>query len=237
MLERRVDRREALKIFALGLGTALFPSKVLGDEAVTFYVFYGHEAQSQGWFENLLYQQLVLNRFPIACKDIYNYILKGIKIWPEGTSPVCMTFDDGLRSQVDNVVPVLEKYKSRATFFPLLNYEDGVHRYFKEPEIKDLDNLGVEIGCHGFRHRPLPELIRKEGEAAAEYDVAESKKRMEEIVGHEVISWAYPYGRNGFSLDARRIVAKHYKIAFTTGGNFPNPNENNLFEIPRLSIS
>ena len=59
---------------------------------------------------------------------------------------VCLTFDDGILSQLDIAIPILDKYKLKA-FFPhtaiFLNKTDNLElfRYFRNSSYKNIDNF------------------------------------------------------------------------------------------------
>ena len=65
-----------------------------------------------------------------------------------------MTFDDAPASQYSEVAPLLKKFKLGATFyvceFPP-NYADST-LYMTWSQIKQLDDMGFEIGNHTHTH-------------------------------------------------------------------------------------
>jgi peptidoglycan/xylan/chitin deacetylase (PgdA/CDA1 family) len=80
-------------------------------------------------------------------------------------SLISLTFDDGLRCQFDNAVPVLNRHDIPATFFLIAN-QDSTHESWdhkndwwkidwREEDIatlKKLINHGHEIGSHSVTH-------------------------------------------------------------------------------------
>ena len=57
-------------------------------------------------------------------------------------------------------------------------------------QVRDLDAAGVDIGSHGHRHVALDEIPFAE----AVREIETSRDTLEEIVGHRVVTFAYPYG-------------------------------------------
>lgn len=71
---------------------------------------------------------------------------------PDGT--VCLTFDDGVKSQHDFVAPLLEDAGFNATFYITegLRFLEDKTRYLTWDEVADLDARGFEIGNHTRSH-------------------------------------------------------------------------------------
>lgn len=123
----------------------------------------------------------------------------------EGRQPqqsiVSLTFDDGLRCQFDNAIPILNRYDMPATFFLIASREpthepwDG-HKDewwkidWSEGDIaslKQLINDGHEIGSHSLTHHQQTMRGNPPGEAG------ESKELIERWLGTKVTSFCYPY--------------------------------------------
>jgi peptidoglycan/xylan/chitin deacetylase (PgdA/CDA1 family) len=114
---------------------------------------------------------------------------------------VSLTFDDGLRCQLEQAVPTLDKHGLAATFFLVANsdpiHTDG-HRHpnwkkttWSKGDIQFLRGMmqrGHEIGSHSVSHR-RPE-IRKDPQAEAQ----KSKRWIEDHLGVEIASYCYPFG-------------------------------------------
>jgi len=71
---------------------------------------------------------------------------------PDGL--VCLTFDDGVKSQLDYVAPILEDAGFCATFYISegLRFLEDKSRYMTWEEVADLDRRGFEIGNHTRAH-------------------------------------------------------------------------------------
>jgi peptidoglycan/xylan/chitin deacetylase (PgdA/CDA1 family) len=116
---------------------------------------------------------------------------------------VSLTFDDGLRCQFEQAVPLLDQYGFPATFFLVANTdpifadvwaESKGFRWRKidwgEKDIQSLGGMvkrGHEIGSHTVSHNSS--LIQ----ANPASEARESKRRIEEWLGIEVSSFAYPF--------------------------------------------
>lgn len=143
-----------------------------------------------------------------------------------GTLPdraVAITFDDGLRSVATDAAPLLVERGLPATVFCVSGRLGSDSSWPSAPagapsapllsaaELAELADAGFEIGSHGMHHAPLVGgsewLLRKE--------IADSRLVLEQAVGVQVTSFAYPYGA-GPSPTAARLVASTYAAACTT---------------------
>jgi peptidoglycan/xylan/chitin deacetylase (PgdA/CDA1 family) len=74
-----------------------------------------------------------------------------------------------------------------------------------------MQSCGVDFGSHTMTHPWLPDV----SDAQLHREVVDSKSRLEDMLGVEITSLAYPYG--GVDMRVRSAVAgAGYKAAFTT---------------------
>lgn len=92
-------------------------------------------------------------------------------------------------------------------------------RYLSPHDLGDWLAQGMEVGAHTCTH---PRLTALEP-AAAEWELAQSKRILEVLIGRPVSCLAYPFGRRGDFTPAHAHAAAKvgYAMAFTTvqGGN------------------
>jgi peptidoglycan/xylan/chitin deacetylase (PgdA/CDA1 family) len=125
---------------------------------------------------------------------------------------VALTFDDGYRGHLDHVLPVLERFRFRATFFLVSDRMGGTNtwdaRHGDPPrplmgwsEAATLAARGMELGSHSRTHPFLTNL----SEAEMEQEIRGSKEIIEDRLGGPVRFFSYPHGL----LDSRcrRLVA------------------------------
>lgn len=141
-------------------------------------------------------------------KDLAD-VLDDKNILPE--NPVILTFDDGYRDFYTDVFPILKKYKVKAIAYIVPNFLDKPNN-MDTWMLKELVKSGlVEIGAHSMNHSYLTELPQK----SVEYEVVESKKYLEKILGIPIVSFAYPYG--AFDNQTIKIIQDAgFKTAVTT---------------------
>jgi len=104
----------------------------------------------------------------------------------------------------------------------LLNWDD----------VRKMDRYGVTIGAHSVSHACLRDLAEPE----CSWEIFQSKKRLEEELGHSVSFFAYPYGHDYYERDTIKIVeAAGFRNAFTLDVSNRNPLA--PLEIGRRSVS
>lgn len=152
-----------------------------------------------------------------------------------------ITFDDGYLSVYERACPVLAERDMTATIYVVVDLLGGVNEWDKragdteEPMMsaqhaRELADAGFEIGSHTLTHPHLPGLENDRLRA----EIADSKHKLEDLIGREVVSFSYPYG----DFDARVLAAAAaagYKNAVSTklGAVVPGTG---LFEIPRVNV-
>jgi peptidoglycan/xylan/chitin deacetylase (PgdA/CDA1 family) len=118
-----------------------------------------------------------------------------------------VTFDDAYRS-IAEVVPVLDRYRARATIFVATAYADG-GKPLMIPELvgrssgnelatmdwtmlRGLADHGIEIGSHTVSHAHLPDLSAAE----LKRELEESREHVEDELRRPCRYVAYPFGEN-----------------------------------------
>ena len=112
-----------------------------------------------------------------------------------------VTFDDGHQEQWMNAVPILNKYKIKGTFYiATLNVKDWI-------PWREAAEEGHEIGSHTLFHPKLTEISSER----LRIELLDSKNNIEDEIGKECISFAYPYGI--YNKKVIQEAAKHYRSA------------------------
>ncbi|MFJ7906950.1 polysaccharide deacetylase family protein [Kitasatospora sp. NPDC096204] len=124
------------------------------------------------------------------------------------TGMVGLSFDDGYRDFVEEVVPALAEHDFTATVYVVADrlggYNDWDRQGPRKPlmtarQVREAAAAGMEIGSHGLTHRRLAGLDARD----LEVQVADSRHVLEDLTGREVAGFCYPYG----SLDAAAVDA------------------------------
>lgn len=112
--------------------------------------------------------------------------------------PLHLTFDDGCRSFMTRALPLLDHFNFKAVMFPVAGYLgkasswDVLPRFahLSRQEIREISDLGHEIGSHGLTHSNLTYL----NTADLITELSDSKKILEDITGKPVTSLSFPFG-------------------------------------------
>lgn len=112
-----------------------------------------------------------------------------IDLAPIGLS---LTFDDGYRDNLEVAAPLL--LENGFPFHVFINPSfvmSGEHKYLTVQSLRELASLpGVSIGAHGYSHQKLTECTPSE----LNYELEASKQWIENVIGREVTTMAYPHG-------------------------------------------
>ena len=131
---------------------------------------------------------------------------------PLPSRPVMITFDDGYRDVLWHAAAVLHKLHMPATAYIITDRVDGPDPSFLTwPELVRLEKLGFTIGSHTVHHLDLTSLSA----ADTWSELNDSKRTLEQHLGHPVQWFAYPAGREDPSVVALALKAG-YVMAVTT---------------------
>jgi peptidoglycan/xylan/chitin deacetylase (PgdA/CDA1 family) len=115
--------------------------------------------------------------------------------------PIVLTFDDGFVDTLEIGSRVLADHRFRATCYVVtggmggrsawLDRDgEGAQRIMTPAQVRELEAAGFEIGSHSHRHVALDTLPFVE--AVRQIDA--SRAALEDLLGHPVTTFAYPYG-------------------------------------------
>jgi peptidoglycan/xylan/chitin deacetylase (PgdA/CDA1 family) len=160
-----------------------------------------------------------------------------------GIKYLMITADDGYQDNLTRMLPLLKKYNMKATVYVVSgethnrwDVEHPTHPDVRVPllsadEIRALDASGhVEIGGHTLSHAKLDEL---DAEAQAK-EIRENKRALEDILGHPMLSFAYPFGYLNESAKTQAQEAGYaYAVATDSG---PRAMHQDRFQIRRIAV-
>ena len=129
---------------------------------------------------------------------------------PKGKN-IALTFDDAYISQMELALPLLRKYKLKATFFVPLDFIGKTDSWNTSSlqimtldQLKSLEPEIVELGFHSFFHKKYTELSNAEIEAdihrSLEF-VSKNKLNISPVL-------AYPYGKFPKEKERNQIFNK-----------------------------
>ncbi len=155
----------------------------------------------------------------------------------QGGRPVVITFDDGLEGVRSLAMPILLSRGFAATVFVVAGKLGGVNdwdaelpgdRLLDAGGVRELQAAGFEIGSHGSTHRSLVGL----GEGDLEAETSGSRRRLEEVTGSPVVSFAYPFGARDDRAEAA-VRRAGFRRATVIRGDLFSPR-GDPFRIPRI---
>ena len=160
------------------------------DIGFTCPMLYYHDVPSEAGLEAQIAALVRAGYKPTTVAAVLD-ALEGKAAPPENC--VVLTFDDALRSQHRNALPVLSRWAMSGTFYMMPAFRDGVHVYMSPEEIKEVAEAGMEIGSHTLNHPSLPAL-RSANLGAFFAEIHVSRSQLEEMIGRPVETFAYPNG-------------------------------------------
>ena len=160
-----------------------------------------------------------------------------------GRRYLMITADDGYQDNLTRMLPLLKKYNMKATVYVVSgethNRWDVEHPTNPEvsvpllsaDEITALEASGhVEIGGHTLSHAKLDDLDAN----AQAREIVENKQALEGILGHPLLSFAYPFGYLNESAKAQAKQAGYaYAVATDSG---PRAMHQDRFQIRRIAV-
>ncbi len=121
--------------------------------------------------------------------------------------PIILSFDDGYRDFYTDVFPILKKYRVKSIAYIVPGFL-GHPNYMFWSQIKELDTSGlVELGAHTMHHT----MLDTQTPQIAEQEIFQSKLAIQLYLGHDIRSFAYPYGH--FNATVENLVKS---AGFTT---------------------
>jgi peptidoglycan/xylan/chitin deacetylase (PgdA/CDA1 family) len=111
---------------------------------------------------------------------------------------VTTSWDDGVTHDL-KLAEMLDKYKLKGTFYIS---RVAAHNLLQESEIATLDKR-FEISAHTMNHPDLTGISLQQ----ADMEIKNSKGYLEDLLGHRVIMFCYPFGR--YNSAVKQLVKSH----------------------------
>lgn len=125
--------------------------------------------------------------------------------------PIILTFDDGYADFYTKALPALRRHGFTATLYVATAFVGGTSRWLRAREdstrpmltwsqLAEISANGIECGAHSHTHPPLDMLPL----GVVHDEIVRSKELLEDHLGQQVSSFAYPFGY--YSGRIQRIV-------------------------------
>lgn len=142
---------------------------------------------------------------------------------------VCITFDDGCETDLIAAAPILREFGFNATFYLTAGFL-GTPGYLRADQVRELNALGFEIGCHSMTHPYLSDLT----DAELKREIVDAKLQIEQILSHPIEHFSCPGGR----FD-RRTLETARRTGFRTVANsrfHANSSRTSPYELGRVAV-
>ena len=134
---------------------------------------------------------------------------------------VLLTFDDGYDDLYETLLPLVIEHGYTPVIYLVADRIGASNLWDQKAglrarnlltlaQIREMQKYGIEFGSHTLTHPWLPSV----SDAQLHCEIHDSKHRLEDLLGVEIASFAYPFG--GVDRRVRAAVADAgYKLAFT----------------------
>lgn len=151
-----------------------------------------------------------------------------------------ITFDDGYLSVYNHAFPLLNERNMMGTVYVVADAIGGINEWdhragdmresiITRAQMCEMADAGFEIGSHTLSH---PHLTTISDDQLAR-ELADSRHKLEDIIGKEVVSLSYPYGDRDPRV-IRAAMDAGYKNAVST--QIGTVSGCSPFEIPRINV-
>ncbi len=155
--------------------------------------------------------------------------------------PVVLTFDDGFADFFTETLPVLQQYNFTATLYIATGFVGGTSRWLRREgeatrpmltwdQVSEISASGIECGGHSHWHRQLDTLPL----ADARDEIVRCKKLLEDHLGQEISSFAYPHGYHSATI--KRLVREARYTSACAVGYAMSSVTSDLFALARLRM-
>lgn len=175
----------------------------------------------------------------LSLSDIAQYITSHTP-FPEKS--LAITLDDGFQDNYYQAFPILERFGFTATIFlatsyigstrlPTLTHTDFMPVPLTWDEVREMHKYGITFGSHTLTHPMLSRVPLDR----VRYELAESKRQIEQVLGVAVHFFCYP--RGDFTAAVRQVVQEEGYLAACTIIPGVNDGKTDLFTLRRTYVS
>jgi peptidoglycan/xylan/chitin deacetylase (PgdA/CDA1 family) len=161
---------------------------------------------------------------------------------------VSITFDDGYDDNFIHALPILERHGIEASFYVTTGFldqdpevVDRMRRMRRAPvdplswsQLAEIRRAGMDVGSHSSTHRTLAEL----DDDVARAELRDSKHMLEDRLGEEIDSIAYPFGIPGRHISVSTLAAAR-DAGYRSGAAILYRDvrrDDDAFCIPRIAV-
>jgi peptidoglycan/xylan/chitin deacetylase (PgdA/CDA1 family) len=186
---------------------------------LNYHAILPNDAENDGDVYKIKFSQFLEQ---LNCIEKFNIPIVSASAWKTNIHPfekfsIALTFDDGLASHVDLVLPELLKRNIPATFFPIVS-KIGQEGYLTWSQLDLMQKNGFEIGSHSFSHKGLISFSKRD----LRQEITHSKEILQEKLGQSITQFSLPYGV--YSRSSLNLLSVDYNIVLSTKSKINLPN-------------
>lgn len=158
----------------------------------------------------------------------------------KGKPFICLTFDDGYQDTYEVAYPLLKSLNIPFVVYITTGFVDNTAKMWwydtidvmSWEQIRSMDSDPLcTIGAHTLSHHRITELSKEE----AYREIYESKRRLEEMLGHDICHFSYPHGDyNADTLDIVKQIG--FVSCLKAWGGTIRRGDSSLFELHRIEL-
>ncbi|MGP7817430.1 polysaccharide deacetylase family protein [Niallia sp. 01092] len=214
----------------------ILPSQVFAQQKIPILIYHSIDEFSGHGSKELYVTPENFEKQMMYLRD-HGYTLLTFERWHDinkVNKPIFITFDDGYKNNL-NAFAVFQKLKTEqftptGTIFVISDFIGRPNR-LSTLDLKRMADSGfISIQSHTATHPDLTKISNYQ------YELKESKDKIEKITGQPVIALAYPYG--SFNDKVVAETKKHYLFGLTTTPELFSEKgmEDELYLLPRIYI-
>ncbi|MBS4191129.1 polysaccharide deacetylase family protein [Bacillus sp. FJAT-49705] len=223
-------------MFFLFVLILLLPSQVFAGRNIPILIYHSIDEFKGHGSKELYVTPKNFEEQMIYLRD-HGYTLLTFERWQDihkVNKPIFITFDDGYKNNL-NAFAIFQKlknerFKPTGTIFVISDFIGRSNRLSKS-DIKMMADSGlISIQSHTATHPDLTTITNYE------YELKESKDKIQKITGKPVIALAYPYGKFNDKVVAE--TKKYYLFGLTTTPELfsEKGSKDELYLLPRIYI-
>lgn len=145
---------------------------------------------------------------------------------------VAITFDDGYLDNLEVAAPILVELRLPFTVFVTSEFvRNGKPGFLSPDALRTLASLpGAQVGAHGANHTALTQC----DDPTLRNELTSSRQYLEDVLGREVRTMAYPYGAADCRVRDAALAAGYQLGACSLAGI--NPSERDPLLLARTEI-
>jgi peptidoglycan/xylan/chitin deacetylase (PgdA/CDA1 family) len=235
-MEARNSMKKIVTFLMLSLLIVTLPTNIFAQKRVPILIYHSIDEFKGHGSKELYVTPMNFEKQMKYLRD-HGYTLLTFDRWKDISKvdkPIFITLDDGYKNNL-HAFSIFQKlkndrFKPTGTLFVISDFIGGSNR-LTSLDLKRLADSGLfSVQSHTATHPNLKNIQKYE------YELKESKEKIEKITGKSVIALAYPYGEAN-----ERVIAetkKYYKFGLTTipGPYIETGRSDELYQLPRIYI-